>query len=45
MPDAERDNARHVLRHRLPLRAETELDGATPDGVVTDILNTVEVPQ
>ena len=44
-PDDVRDIARPVLRHRLQLRAEAELDGATPDGVITDILNTVEVPR
>lgn len=32
--------AASVLRHRITLRAEVELDGAT-----TDILKTVEVPR
>ena len=27
------------------LRAEAELDGATPDAVIGDILNTTEVPR
>ncbi|HEX7176222.1 MAG TPA: MoxR family ATPase [Pyrinomonadaceae bacterium] len=44
-PDDVRDVARPVMRHRLLLRAEAELEGATPDGVVEDILNTVEVPR
>lgn len=44
-PDDVRDIARAALRHRLRLRAEAELDGATPDSVITDILNTVEVPR
>jgi len=44
-PDDVRDVARAALRHRLRLRAEAELDGATPDAVITDILNTVEVPR
>src|ERR687894_2547861 len=44
-PDDVRDIARPVLRHRLLLRAEAELEGATADGVVEDILNTVEVPR
>jgi MoxR-like ATPase len=44
-PDDVRDIARPVLRHRLSLRAEAELDGATPDLVITDILQTVEVPR
>jgi MoxR-like ATPase len=44
-PDDVRDVARPVLRHRLLLRAEAELEGATADGVVEDILNTIEVPR
>jgi MoxR-like ATPase len=44
-PDDVRDIARPVLRHRLSLRAEAELDGATPDGVITDILQAAEVPR
>jgi MoxR-like ATPase len=44
-PDDVRDIARPVLRHRLSLRAEAELDGATPDAVITDILQGVEVPR
>jgi MoxR-like ATPase len=44
-PDDVRDIARPVLRHRIRLRAEAELDGATPESAVTDILNTVEVPR
>ena len=44
-PDDVRDVARPVLRHRLALRAEAELDGATADAVITDILQTVEVPR
>ncbi|HKP47024.1 MAG TPA: MoxR family ATPase [Pyrinomonadaceae bacterium] len=44
-PDDVRDIARPVLRHRLTMRAEAELDGATPDAVITDILKSVEVPR
>jgi MoxR-like ATPase len=44
-PDDVRDVARPVLRHRLTLRAEAELDGATADAVITDILKTAEVPR
>ena len=44
-PDDVRDIARPVLRHRLSLRAEAELDGATADAVITDILKTVQVPR
>ena len=44
-PDDVRDVARPVLRHRLSLRAEAELDGATTDSVINDILDMVEVPR
>ena len=44
-PDDVRDIALPVLRHRLTLRAEAELDGATPDSVLTDILQSAEVPR
>jgi MoxR-like ATPase len=44
-PDDVRDVAPPVLRHRLSLRAEAELDGATPDAVISDIIKTVEVPR
>jgi MoxR-like ATPase len=44
-PDDVRDIARPVMRHRLSLRAEAELDGATPDSIITEILNSAEVPR
>ena len=44
-PDDIRDVAPPVLRHRLAMRAEAELDGATADAVISDILKTVEVPR
>lgn len=44
-PDDVRDVARPVLRHRVILRAEAELDGSTPDVVITDVLSGVEVPR
>ncbi|HQU85651.1 MAG TPA: MoxR family ATPase [Pyrinomonadaceae bacterium] len=44
-PDDVRDVALPVLRHRLALRAEAELDGATTDAVISDIIKTVEVPR
>ena len=44
-PDDIRDIAPPVLRHRLALRAEAELEGATTDAVISDILKTVEVPR
>jgi MoxR-like ATPase len=44
-PDDVRDVALPVLRHRLTLRAEAELDGVTGDAVITDILKLAEVPR
>src|SRR6478672_7695454 len=44
-PDDVRDVALPVLRHRLTLRAEAELDGVTPDSVIADILKAAEVPR
>jgi MoxR-like ATPase len=44
-PDDVRDVVLPVLRHRLTLRAEAELDGVTPDAVITDILKLTEVPR
>lgn len=44
-PDDVRDVSMPVLRHRLSLRAEAELDGATTDAVISDIIKTVEVPR
>src|SRR6185369_5385988 len=42
-PDDVRDVALPVLRHRLTLRAEAELDGVTTDSVIADILKSAEV--
>jgi MoxR-like ATPase len=44
-PDDVRDVALPVMRHRLTLRAEAELDGVTPDSVITDIVKSAEVPR
>ncbi|HUF03354.1 MAG TPA: MoxR family ATPase [Aridibacter sp.] len=44
-PDDVRDVSMPVLRHRLSLRAEAELDGATTDAVISDIIRTVEIPR
>ena len=44
-PDDVKAVARPVLRHRLVLRPEAELEGATPDDLVEEILETVEVPR
>jgi MoxR-like ATPase len=44
-PDDVRDVALPVLRHRLTLRAEAELDGVTPDSLISEILRSAEVPR
>ncbi len=44
-PDDVKTVAPPVLRHRLLLRPEAELDGVTPDDVITRILGTVPVPR
>lgn len=44
-PDDVRDLATPALRHRLTLRAEAELEGATADAVISDLLLAVEVPR
>ncbi len=44
-PDDVRDVSMPVLRHRLSLRAEAELDGATTDAIISEIIKTVEVPR
>ena len=44
-PDDVKAMAPAALRHRLVLRAEAELEGATPDDVVRELLDGVEVPR
>ncbi len=44
-PDDVRDVAHPVLRHRILLRAEAEIEGTTPDVVIDEILAGVEVPR
>jgi MoxR-like ATPase len=44
-PDDVKAMARATLRHRISLRPEAELEGATPDGVLDGILATVAVPR
>ena len=45
MPDDVKALARPTLRHRIQLRPEAELEGATPDGVLDGVLNSVPVPR
>lgn len=44
-PDDVKAMARATLRHRVSLRPEAELEGATPDGILDGILATVAVPR
>ncbi len=44
-PDDVKALARPALRHRVRLRPEAELDGATPDGVLDSVLAAVPVPR
>ncbi len=44
-PDEAKAMARPTFRHRLVLRPEVELEGATADGVLDGILATVAVPR
>jgi len=44
-PDDVKAMAPAALRHRLVLRPEAELEGATPDDLVTELLEGVEVPR
>jgi MoxR-like ATPase len=45
LPDDVKALAHPVLRHRLLLRPEAELDGLNPDAVVDRLLGSVEVPR
>jgi len=45
MPDDVKALAGPTLRHRIQLRPEVELDGATPDGVLQGLLAAVAVPR
>ncbi len=44
-PDDVKAMARPTLRHRIALRPEAELEGASPDGVLDGILASVPVPR
>ena len=45
IPDDVKAAAPAVLRHRLLMRPEADLEGITPDRVVAEILAGVEVPK
>jgi len=44
-PDDVKETARWVLRHRILLRPDVEIEGTTVDEVIDEILNSVEVPR
>ena len=45
IPDDVKSAAPPVLRHRVVLKPEADLEGLTPDLIVTDVLRAVEVPK
>ncbi len=45
IPDDVKALARPTLRHRIQLRPEAEMEGATADGVLDAVLGTVPVPR
>jgi MoxR-like ATPase len=45
LPDDVKAATPHVLRHRLVLNPEADLEGLTPDQVLEDVLRAVDVPK
>ena len=45
IPDDIKTSALPILRHRLILKPEADLEGMTPDQVVRDVVKGVEVPK
>ena len=45
LPDDVKRAALPVLRHRLVLKPEADLEGLTADQVLADVLGAVEVPK
>jgi MoxR-like ATPase len=45
IPDDVKGSTLPVLRHRIMLRPEADLEGVTPDQVLEDVLRAVEVPK
>jgi MoxR-like ATPase len=45
IPDDVKASTQPVLRHRIMLRPEADLEGVTPDQVLEDVLRTIEVPK
>jgi MoxR-like ATPase len=44
-PDDVKEIARPVLRHRIVLRSEAEIEGQTPDQVLDEVIAGIEVPR
>ena len=44
-PDDVRDVAHPAMRHRILLHSEAEIEGITPDLVLDEILQSIEVPR
>ncbi len=45
IPDDVKQAMLPVLRHRIVLKPEADLEGITPDQVLEDVLRAVEVPK
>ncbi len=45
IPEDVQQMAPHVLRHRIMLSPEKEMEGITPDELIENILKTIEVPR
>jgi MoxR-like ATPase len=45
IPDDVKSAAPAVLRHRVVLKPEADLEGLTPDQIISDVLRAVEVPK
>ena len=44
-PDDVKEISKPVLRHRIVLRSEAEIEGATPDQVLDEVIASIEVPR
>ncbi|HKQ04823.1 MAG TPA: MoxR family ATPase [Blastocatellia bacterium] len=44
-PDDVKEMTRPVLRHRIVLRSEAEIEGATPDQVLDEVIAGIDVPR
>jgi len=45
VPDDVKEAAVPILRHRLILQPEAEVDGLSPDAAIDSIVNSVPVPR